>query len=57
MGCNGGWMVWAFQYVQDHGITLENKYPYRGVDQKCNYNEQTDKVWGISGCSNVTSDK
>jgi C1A family cysteine protease len=21
-GCNGGWMVWAFYYVQDHGITL-----------------------------------
>lgn len=50
-GCNGGWMNASFFYVIDNGITFENKYPYRGVGGKCNYNPATDKAWQISDCT------
>jgi len=34
-GCDGGDMPLAFKYVHDHGITTEQEYPYKGIDQKC----------------------
>ena len=49
-GCNGGLMNLSFFYVKDHGITEESKYPYRGVNGKCNYNDQ-DAAWTISDCT------
>ena len=45
----------SFFYVIDHGITLENKYPYRGVGGSCHYNAETDKAWTISDCTQVTA--
>jgi len=27
-GCNGGYAIWAYEYVVDYGITTEEKYPY-----------------------------
>ena len=44
----------AFYYVKDHGITLESKYPYKGIDEDCTYDSATQKVWGISDCTDVT---
>jgi len=36
-GCNGGLMTYSFQYVRDHSITTEDKYPYVGRDQTCKF--------------------
>lgn len=37
MGCNGGLMDSAFQYVQQYGIEREGDYPYTARDGKCRY--------------------
>jgi len=35
MGCNGGRMTGAMDYVRFKGIELETTYPYHAVDQSC----------------------
>jgi KDEL-tailed cysteine endopeptidase len=36
MGCNGGLMDYAFQYIADKkGIATQSDYPYKAVDQSC----------------------
>lgn len=56
-GCNGGWMNSSFFYVVDNGISLESKYPYKGVGGSYKYNASSDKAWQISNCVEVTDDK
>lgn len=53
-GCNGGDMPNAMWYVTDHGITTEEKYPYKGKDQKkCEYQEKM-KAFQMPKCARVT---
>lgn len=34
-GCNGGWMDYAFEYLQAHAFCTENQYPYTARDGSC----------------------
>lgn len=46
----------AFYYVIDEGITLESKYPYKGVGGACKYTA-ADKAFQITNCVDVTVEK
>lgn len=42
-GCSGGLMDNAFEYIKQHGITTEDKYPYQENDQgACQASENAD---------------
>ncbi|KAL5552727.1 hypothetical protein UlMin_040128 [Ulmus minor] len=36
-GCEGGLMQFAFKFLKKHGgVTTEQNYPYKGIDESCN---------------------
>ena len=47
-GCDGGWYFYAYDYLEDYKLMTEDSYPYRGIDQTCQYDES-------DGVTNVTS--
>ncbi|CDW90466.1 cathepsin l [Stylonychia lemnae] len=51
-GCNGGDMGLAFDYLKSTQLELETDYPYKAVDQKCQFNKAKGKV-GDQGHTNV----
>lgn len=34
-GCDGGYVDMAFEFYKNKGLTWEDKYPYKGVQQSC----------------------
>jgi C1A family cysteine protease len=47
-GCNGGLMDYGFQYVHDHGITLESSYSYTAQDGSCQKDGGAFKIGGYN---------
>jgi C1A family cysteine protease len=56
MGCDGGLMDYGFQYIRDHGITTEKKYPYTAQDGNCVYHKK-DKAASIKSYHDVKPNK
>lgn len=38
MGCNGGVVQWAYDYILKNGIESSTDYPYKGFQSKCKKN-------------------
>lgn len=56
--CNGGLMDNAFKFVKDHGIVLEEEYPYKAVKQACAKTGGDFKISGftdIKNCNDLAS--
>ncbi|XP_027364351.1 low-temperature-induced cysteine proteinase-like [Abrus precatorius] len=54
MGCNGGLMDYAFEFIiQNGGIDTEEDYPYRARDQTCDPNRKNARVVTIDGYEDV----
>ncbi|KAF9602987.1 hypothetical protein IFM89_033285 [Coptis chinensis] len=54
LGCNGGLMEMAFEYIKkEGGLTTEQNYPYRAEDGSCDTNRANARVVIIDGHENV----
>ncbi len=54
MGCNGGLMDGAFNYVMANGIASEDSYPYTGKDGSC---KSFTPVTKLSSCNDVAANE
>jgi len=52
-GCSSGWPKYALDYVKANGIAADVKYPYKGVEQICNYTTN-ESIGYISPKQNLT---
>lgn len=43
MGCNGGLMTYAYNYIKDHKLGTEKDYPYKAYDQSCKRKDSGDR--------------
>jgi len=55
-GCDGGWPVAAYQYIeQTGGLETESTYPYNGEQGTCSYNIK-DAVCQVKGYSSISGE-
>ncbi|KAK3130443.1 hypothetical protein QOZ80_6BG0493520 [Eleusine coracana subsp. coracana] len=55
VGCAGGYMSWAFEFVmQNHGLTTESNYPYKGTNDDCQKPKLKESAVTIAAYRNVT---
>ena len=54
MGCNGGLMDYAFEYIKSHPLETESDYPYTARDGTCKY-DSSKGVGKVAGYQDVTS--
>lgn len=54
-GCSGGLPSHAFEYIMHAGgLTTEDSYPYKAVDQQCEFNNGMESVTVVGGAVNIT---
>lgn len=46
-------MDYAFQYIEDNGITTDRMYPYRAVQQSCKYERTKEEIFKVTGWVDV----
>ncbi|XP_078280416.1 procathepsin L-like [Rhinoraja longicauda] len=49
LGCRGGWVYKAYQYIRDTGIANATSYPYIRQKTNCSFDPPTQSVATISG--------
>ena len=62
IGCGGGWMMDAYDYVEDNGIVLEEDYPFTYTPRqnfKCYSTDGKKKYYNVGSVEedNVTNDR
>lgn len=56
-GCMGGWPSWAYEsFISRGGIESEQEYPYKGINQRCEFNS-SQVVATITNWATLTTDK
>lgn len=48
MGCMGGQALYAYRYVRENGLALEEDYPYMNILRTCDYDPDLMHAVGIS---------
>ncbi|KAL9259624.1 Cysteine proteinase RD21A-like protein [Drosera capensis] len=52
-GCDGGDLIYAFEFIVNNGISFEEDYPYTGREGTCDQARKTARVVAIDGFESV----
>jgi len=58
-GCDGGALVYAFDYMKKNGVMFDKDYAYKGSQGSCKYSSSkaTNKIKGVEYCKTKSSSK
>jgi len=57
-GCSGGLPSHSYEYIMyNGGLTTEDQYPYKGVNQTCQYKNGMQSISVVGGSINITTDE